>query len=215
MEQISILLAEDQTVIRMALVHYFNSFSHFSVIAEASNGVEMIEKYNTYTPDVVLCDIKMPLLDGLDAATKILKDYREAKIIIMSGYYAQSTISELVNIGIKGFVDKCASLNELKSVLELIACGGSFYKAKDGLIEMNPVRERKKVANHKHYKLTHREIDILEQIGLGKTSQEIANILYISKRTVDFHRTQMMQKLNLKSSCQLIIYATDFLKSRG
>ncbi|MBX3007105.1 MAG: response regulator transcription factor [Melioribacteraceae bacterium] len=215
MEQISILLAEDQAVIRMALVHYFNSFSHLTVIAEASNGFEMIQKYNVHNPDVVLCDIEMPRLDGLEAATKILKERNDAKIIIMTGYHRRFMESDLAGIGIKGFVDKCASLNELKFVLEQIAKGSSFIKTNNRMLRANYFIEDKNAPNYDNHRLTNREMEILEQIGVGKTSQEIADFLFISKRTVDYHRTQIIQKLNLRSSCQLIIYATNYLKKKA
>lgn len=215
MDPIKILIAEDQSIIRMAFAFYLHSYNHIEVVAEAANGLEMIEKYKNTQPDIVLCDINMPLMDGLHASKKILQEYKDAKIIMVTAYNDQDYLSIARNIGASGYVDKNVSLEDLKFAVEHIANGGKYFLGKTET-EIEEERQTTYTNGDKnddsgaYHGLTQHEKEILVLIAKGMTNREIADRLKLNKISVDFLRNHLVTKLNLKSSSQLIRYAIEF-----
>ncbi|PKL82416.1 MAG: hypothetical protein CVV24_10270 [Ignavibacteriae bacterium HGW-Ignavibacteriae-3] len=215
MDQIKILIAEDQSIIRMAFAFYLHSYNHIEVVAEAANGLEMIEKYKATLPDIVLCDINMPLMDGLHASKKILQEYKDAKIIMVTAYNDNDYLSIARNIGAAGYMDKNVSLEDLKFAVEHIAAGGKYFLGKTET-ELEEERQMsyndadKISVNPAYQGLTQHEKEILVLIAKGMTNTEIAERLKLNRNSVEFLRNHLVSKLNLKSTSQLIRYAIEF-----
>ncbi len=130
MEKIRLLVAEDETIIRMALVKLLEVYPNLFVVGDAKNGSELIEKYIEIKPDVVLCDISMPLINGWEASTKILGQNRSAKIILLTMHNEEEYLNRAIRIGIAGYVTKFLSEGELRYAIQTVFEGGKYYMGK-------------------------------------------------------------------------------------
>ncbi|MCX6170802.1 MAG: response regulator transcription factor [Ignavibacteriales bacterium] len=214
MKDIRILIAEDQAITRMALAYYLNSYQNMFVVAEAQNGIEMINKYKLNKPDIVLCDISMPSMDGLIAAKSIINLDSMAKIIFLTMHETEDYLLKALKIGASGYVNKSLSMDELRRSLECVSNGGKYFWGKSEK-EIEELKKKSFLADNEESKieyngLTKREEEVLIHIAKGMTSQEIAEKLNLNKRTVDSLRSQLIDKLNLKSPSHLLKYAIEF-----
>jgi DNA-binding NarL/FixJ family response regulator len=205
MEKIRIIIADDHQLFRNGLKILLNSFPDFEVTGEASNGEEFLKLLNTIPADITLMDINMPEMDGIEATRKGLKLCPELKIIALSMYGEEEYYYKMVDAGVKGFLLKDSDISEVKEALITVMKGGSYFSQELLYHVIQKIKHREhesKTAN-----LSKREKEILAKICEGLSNQEIADTLFISKRTVDKHRANLLGKTNSKNTASLILFA--------
>ena len=214
MNKIRILIAEDHSLVRQGLIKLLETDDEIFIIGEAEDGQNLYDKYIELKPDIVLSDISMPKLNGIEAAGKIINYNTDAKIIFLSIFCSDDYIVKSIKIGASGLVSKEAAKGELVYAIHTVAEGGKYYAGKS-VEEVNAIMNRNsELANQwgkKDHLLDDSEKGILTLIAQGFTSEEIANKLSLNKRAVDVHRSEIMEKLGLKSLPKLIKYAVEFL----
>lgn len=202
----NIILVDDHTLFRNGLRILLNNISEYTISGEAANGQEFLDLLETQSPDLVLLDIDMPVMDGIEAAKLALRKYPNLKIITLSMYGEEDYYYKMVNAGVKGFLLKNSDINEVKTALNTVFEGGSYFSSELLLTLVNSLRSSSK--NHeKQNVLSERETEILILICQGLSNHEIADQLFISKRTVDKHRANILEKSQSKNTAQLVMYA--------
>jgi DNA-binding NarL/FixJ family response regulator len=183
-----------------------NNAGNFKVLAEASNGKEFLDILSNQTPDIVLMDIDMPVMDGIEATIKALEKFPKLKIICLSMYGEEEYYYKMIEAGVSGFLLKNSDINEVKTALNTVYEGGKYFSQE---LLYNVVRNIKQtqVSQDLLETLSDRELEVLKQICIGLSNQEIAENLHISKRTVDKHRANLLDKTNSKNTAHLVMYA--------
>jgi DNA-binding NarL/FixJ family response regulator len=205
MEKIQIIIADDHQLFRNGLKILLNSFPDFEVTGDVSNGEEFLKVVNTIPADIVLMDINMPEMDGIEATRKGLKLCPDLKIIALSMYGEEEYYYKMVDAGAKGFLLKDSDISEVKEAILTVSKGGSYFSQELLYHVIQKIKHREhesKTAN-----LSKREKEILSKICEGFSNQEIADALFISKRTVDKHRANLLGKTNSKNTASLILFA--------
>lgn len=205
MSKIRIIIADDHQLFRNGLKILLSSFPEFEVTGEASNGEEFLKLLKNTEADIALMDINMPEMDGIEATRKGLKISPDLNIIALSMYGEEEYYYKMVDAGAKGFLLKDSDITEVKEAILTVFRGGSYFSQEllYHVIQKFKHREHEtKTAN-----LSKREKEILLKICEGLSNQEIAQTLFISKRTVDKHRANLLGKTNSKNTASLILYA--------
>ncbi len=205
MEKIRIIIADDHQLFRNGLKLLLNSFTEFEVTGEASNGDEFLRLLHTIPVDIALMDISMPEMDGIEATRKGLKIKPSLNIIALSMYGEDEYYYKMVDAGAKGFLLKDSDISEVREAIITVMKGGSYFSQEllYNVIQKIKMREQET----KSAVLSKREKEILLKICEGMSNQEIAETLFISKRTVDKHRANLLGKTNSKNTASLILYA--------
>ncbi|MGM0579081.1 MAG: response regulator transcription factor [Bacteroidota bacterium] len=210
---LKILLADDHQLVRNGIKIFLESEEEFEVIGEAKNGIEAIEKTKQLKPDIVLLDISMPDKNGLEAAPEILKIPENPKIIMLSMYLDEQYINSCMEVGVQGYIHKGADKEELINGVKKVMEGVSFYSkdVRDVMVNnyISSLKKKKQQLAQPKISLTKRELEVVKLIMRGYTSNQIAEELFISNRTVDTHRANLMQKLDVKNSIELINKVTE------
>lgn len=201
-----IIIVDDHTLFRNGLRILINTMDDYHVIAEAANGKQFLELLEKETPDLVLLDINMPVMDGIEAAAIAHEKYPNLKIITLSMYGEEDYYYKMVNSGVKGFVLKNSDIKEVKAALDVVYDGGSFFSSELLQNLVNSLKSSPKI-KESHPELSERELEILILICQGLSNQEIGDKLFISKRTVDKHRANILEKSESKNTAQLVVYA--------
>lgn len=206
---ISIGIAEDQQLFRECLVSILNGFDHLQVLIEASNGRLLMEGLQNLEkkPDVVLLDLSMPELNGMETTRLIKKDYPDIKIIILSVHSEERHIVRLVGMGVNGYLLKNTELSEVVKAVEAV-CDKGFYFNESILRAIQAGMSQKQ---QKHFdpeiSITPREKEVLQLICGEHTTNEIAEKLFLSIRTVDGHRNNLLEKTGARNTAGLVLYA--------
>ncbi|MCX2743200.1 response regulator transcription factor [Mangrovivirga sp. M17] len=199
-----LLLVDDHSLIRVGIISILKEKGGDFEIIEANSGEEAVKKYIDQMPDVTVMDISMEGINGMEAASEILERNENALIIILSMYLDRDYILKSMEIGVKGYVLKNEG-NEIGEAVKTVLDGGEYFSSsvKEVLLKeyTSGIRSKKK---EKEFSLTKREKEILKLVVEGETSQEIADKLFISVRTVDTHRANIMKKLKVNNSISLI-----------
>ena len=210
---LKILLADDHQLVRNGIRMFLESEKDFEVTAEANNGNDAIEKNKDFKPDLVLLDISMPEKNGLEAAPEILSASNKPKIIMLSMYLDEQYINSCMEAGVHGYIHKGADQDELINGVKKVMEGTSFYSkdVRDVMVNnyISSLKKKKQQLAQPEIKLTKRELEVIKLIMKGYTSNQIAEELFISNRTVDTHRANLMQKLDVKNSIELINKVTE------
>lgn len=205
MEKIRIIIADDHQLFRNGLKILLSSFPEFEVAGEASNGLEYLKLLRNIKADVTLMDINMPEMDGIEATRKGIKLCPEMNIIALSMYGEEEYYYKMVDAGAKGFLLKDSDISEVKEAIQTIARGGSYFSQELLYHVIQKIKHREHES--KSANLSKREREILLKICEGLSNQEIAESLFISKRTVDKHRANLLGKTNSKNTASLILFA--------
>jgi len=209
MNKIKVLLAEDHTIVRKGLRSLLDEETNIEVIGEAQDGREAIQKAQQLHPDIVLMDITMPRLNGLEATRQIKKRSPQVKVLALTMHANEEYIFQILQAGASGYVLKQAVVTELVSAIQAVHRGDSFLSPSISkkIIE-EYIRQAQPLAEKDDYaKLTNREREILQLIAEGHSNRRIAQLLHISVKTVETHRANLMEKLDLHSTAELTRYA--------
>lgn len=201
MEKPGIIIVDDHRLFRSGLKFIIDASDNYQVIAEASNGFELLEVLENTKPHLVIMDIMMPKMNGIDATRLVLNKYPDLKIIILSMYGEIEYYNALMDLGIKGFMLKDADNEEFFLAVNKVLSGETYFSQE---LLLNVIREST-LADP--VTLSRREKEILGLISTGLSNQEISAVLNISQRTVERHRTHLLEKTGSKNSIRLIIYA--------
>jgi DNA-binding NarL/FixJ family response regulator len=199
MKPISILIADDHQIVIEGLKMILESNNQLHVVAEKKNGLEVLDFLSKESVDIVILDINMPEMDGIQCAKRIKKEYPAIKVIILTMYAQKSFVEEILKIGIDGCLLKNNTGKELADAIIRVHSGKSYF---DQIQHFN-----KDGRDQVEYHLSDRELEIIRKLSEGLTSSQIAEVLYISEHTVKTHRKNILKKLDLHSSSELIQYA--------
>jgi DNA-binding NarL/FixJ family response regulator len=205
MEKIRIIIADDHQLFRNGLKILLNAFQEFEVTGEASNGEEFLRLLKNTPGDVVLMDINMPEMDGIEATRRGLRLNPDIDIIALSMYGEEEYYYKMVDAGAKGFLLKDSDISEVKEAILTVRKGGSYFSQELLYHVIQKIKHREQES--KSANLSKREKEILIKICEGLSNQEIAETLFISKRTVDKHRANLLGKTNSKNTASLILFA--------
>lgn len=205
MDIIKIIIVDDHQLFRNGLKMLLNACQEFEVVGEASNGKEFLELLSIMSADIILMDIDMPEIDGIEATRKGLKICPGMNIIALSMYGEEDYYYKMVDSGAKGFLLKDSDINEVKEAIVTIYKGGNYFSQELLHHVIQKIKHREQEV--KEANLSKREKEILSKICEGLSNQEIADSLFISKRTVDKHRANLLGKTNSKNTASLILYA--------
>lgn len=204
-----IVLADDHTIVRNGLRVLLERQPDFAVVGEASNGREAVDIAEQQSPDVVLMDVAMPTMNGIEAAARITAAMPKTAVIILSMHSDESYILRALKAGARGYLLKDSAESDLIQAVRAVAEGKAFFSpAVSKVIAEDYIRQvQQRGAEDPYDLLTARERELLQLIAEGKSAKEIAGLLNLSFHTVDTHRGNLMQKLNLHSIPELILYA--------
>jgi DNA-binding NarL/FixJ family response regulator len=204
-----VLLVEDHTLVRSGIRSLLASEREIEVVGEAGDGREALELVRTLKPHVVLMDVAMGELNGIDATRLIAAEHPDVRVLILSMHDDEQYIFEALRAGAKGYVLKCAAVKELMTGIRAVAAGKHYVSPSLASVVMNDYVRRAK-GDHvvsQVDKLTVREREVLQLIAEGSSSAEVAKALYISVRTVETHRHNIMEKLCIHSIAGLTRFA--------
>jgi DNA-binding NarL/FixJ family response regulator len=203
-----ILVADDHELVRRGIRVLLENHPGWEVSAEAKDGREAVERANELKPDLVLMDIGMPNLNGIDAARQILADSPATHILILTMHYSQQVVQEVLAVGARGFLLKSDAGRDLVSAVEAVQHNRTFFtsQATEVVVDgyLNPERKEEQPLRNR---LTPRERQVVQLLAEGKTSKEVAVALNLSVKTAETHRTNIMRKLDLHSVADLTLYA--------
>lgn len=223
MSRIKILIADDHPLVRESIRNILARHPDFEVVGEAENGEEALKKTEDLLPDVLLIDISMPKLSGIEAARIVRREFPSTRVLVLTGYDNEEYVYQIVKSGAGGYVLKDATKEELARAICAVMKGEKFFSPRvSKIIAEGYVRrieggdDTPGEGSAADVPLTKREREILTLVAQGLTNQEIADQLFISPRTVDTHRTNIMQKLDIHDVANLVRYAIEhgFLHSQ-
>lgn len=205
MGKIKIYLVDDHQMLIDGLKALLSGESHISIVGESNIPKQAVNEIAEYNPDIVLTDINMPEMDGIELTKAVKKQNPLIKVIALSMFGERETISDMINAGVNGYILKNTGKQELLSAINKVANGGSFFSDEVNL-------EMMKVSNVNHSKeitLSSREIEVIELIAKEFSNAKIAEALFISERTVETHRKNIFRKTDTKGVLGLLKYCVD------
>jgi DNA-binding NarL/FixJ family response regulator len=210
MKPITILLVEDHEIVREGLGALLRIEADIKIIGQAENGRQAVSQVVAVGPDIVVMDIAMPLLNGLEAARQILKETPGTKIILLSAHNDDAYVQKAISIGVSGYLIKQTAAHVLPEAIRQVAAGKTFFSpliAKRLADQARKTRANGSPASTKPMRLTPREMEILQLIAEGNANKTSADILNISIKTVEKHRQSLMEKLDIHDTAGLTRYA--------
>ena len=207
MSKIKVLVVDDHAMFREGIRSLLAGYDDIEILGEATDGKEAIEKTCQLAPQVVLMDIGMPVMGGLEATRRIQKECPNARVLVLTQYQDTEYILSMIKAGAKGYISKTAIASELVSAIRTVHRGESYLypSAATALVEEYLMRAGEE--KDEYERLTDREREILQLVAEGRTNREIADKLFISVKTVLRHRTNIMEKLGFHNRTELIKYA--------
>lgn len=201
MGTISAVIADDHKIFRESLAFMLVNQAGVEVIGQANNGRELLEILKTQSPDIVLMDIEMPEMDGVEATRIAVKQKPGIKILVLSMHNDEEFYNSMIDLGVRGFILKESDSTEVQRAIEEVVAG-RLYFSQELLVSL--LRRRKE---QPFIELSQREREVLSLIAKGLSNSEIADKLFISTRTVEKHRAELLLKTESKNSISLVVYA--------
>jgi DNA-binding NarL/FixJ family response regulator len=208
MELLKIALADDHPIFRKGLIDILMTQPNFDIVFEGNNGLELFNYIKSHQIDVCLIDIEMPVLNGVETVKKIINEGINTKICILTGHQDDFLVKELIGLGIDGFVLKQTSADEIITCIQEIFKGNK-YIAKDIQLKTEELNKAKAAIENKLIELSKKELDILKLIMKNKSTKDIADMLFISSKTVENHRSNICTKLDLRGPNALFRFAME------
>jgi two-component system response regulator NreC len=209
MAKIRVLVTDDHAIVRDGISALLALTGDIEAVGEATNGREALELVKKLAPDVVLMDIAMPLMDGLEATRRIHKESPQTKVIVLTQYEDREYVLPVIEAGASGFVSKTAASSELTAAIRSVYRGDSFLSPSIARLLVEDYRQMAKVGKRQDMseQLTAREREILKLLAEGHSTHQIARMLVISPKTVERHKTNLMAKLDIHNRLDLFKYA--------
>lgn len=209
MKKIKVLIVDDHTLVRDGIRTLLGLVADIEVVGEAKNGKDALEKIEQLAPDVVLMDLAMPIMGGLEATRRIRKRHPETKVLALTQYDDSDYVVPVIEAGARGFVTKMAAFSELASAIQAVYRGESYLSPSAAKALVQEYQQKTTVEGEKdpYHRLTDREREVLKLVVEGYTAREIADILVISPKTVEWYKTSLMSKINIHSKTDLIKFA--------
>lgn len=212
MDKIKILLADDHPLVRSGLIKLLEPYKEFIIVGEAGDGEEAVAMTKKLEPDVVVIDLSMPKLSGVEATKLIRKNFPSTKVLVLTMHDNEEYVYQILKSGAGGYVLKSSGRDDLAAAIRAVANGERFFSPRVSEIMMEAYLRKADAReeftmNDGDIPLTKREKEILSYIADGLNNTQIAEKLFISARTVDTHRTNIMQKLDIHDAANLVRYA--------
>jgi DNA-binding NarL/FixJ family response regulator len=209
MAKIRVVVADDHAIVRDGICALLALTGDIEAVGVATNGKEALELVAKISPDIVLMDIVMPIMDGLEATRRIRKQFPQIKVIVLTQYEDREYVLPVIEAGASGFISKIAASSELTSAIRSVYRGDSFLSPSIARLLVDDYRQLAREGRNKDTfeELTGREREILKLLVEGRSTPEIARMLVISPKTVDRHKTNLMSKLDIHSRLDLFKYA--------
>jgi len=208
MKPIKVMVVDDHTIVRDGICALLALVKDIEVIGEASNGSEALKMVKNLAPDVVLMDIAMPDMGGLEATRRICKEFPKIKVIALTQHDDKEFVFPIIEAGASGFISKIAASSELAAGIRSVFQGDSYLSPSVAKILIEDYQQKGFHGSRDPYhQLTEREREVLRLAAEGHTTQEIADALVISPKTVEGHKTSLMAKLGIHNRTELIKYA--------
>lgn len=205
---VKVLLVDDHEMVRIGLAAVLDTEEGIEVVGEASNGYEGIRLAQAYRPDVVLMDLVMDGMDGVETTRKLLELYPDCKVIVLTSFIDDSKLYPVIEAGAFSYLLKTSRASEIAQAIRAAARGQSVLESQVAAKMMNRLRQPRQLEQAQpHEDLTEREMDVLKRVAQGMSNQEIADNLYIGVKTVKFHITNIFNKLGVEDRTQAAIYA--------
>lgn len=208
-EPITIVVADDHTIVRQGLANLLNAEPNFQVVGEAENGRDAVQQVEALQPDVVIMDIAMPILNGIDAGRQIRKISPATRLIILSMHSHDRYISELLSLGASGYLLKEASRTDITEAIHTAMKGDTFLspsisrRVVEEYVSLKKAPPRESLYN----RLSNREREVFQMLAEGHSTRKIAETLFVCPSTVKTHRVNIMEKLELENASQLVQFA--------
>ena len=209
MNKIRVLIVDDHTLVRDGIRALLSLVADVEVVGEAANGKEALERVKELLPDVVLMDLAMPIMGGLEATRRIRKEFPRTKVVAITQYDDSEYVIPVIEAGASGFVTKMVAFSDLASAIQAAYRGDSFLSptAAAALVEEYQHKASANGEKDPYQQLTDREREVLKLTVEGHTAREIADMLVVSPKTVEWYKTSLMNKLNIHNKTDLIKYA--------
>ena len=209
MKKIRVLIADDHTLVRDGIRSMLTLVANVEVVGEATNGREAVEKTKQLAPDVILMDLAMPIMSGLDAIRRIRREFPGTKVLALTQYDDSEYVVPVIEAGARGFVTKMAAFSELATAIQAVYNGDSFLSptAAAALVEECQQKTTAEGEKDPYQLLTDRERETLKLVVEGHTTREIADMLVVSPKTIEWYKTSLMKKLNIHNRTDLIKFA--------
>lgn len=203
-KKIKVFIVDDHDMFRQGVKTLLNTTNRIEVVGEAINGKDFLEKFTHHDPDVILMDIAMPEIDGIEATALAREKNPDLKILALTMFGEEKYYYQMIQKGIKGFVLKSSGISELLKAIETVAEGNNYF-SNELLVKLI---QNVAITNHsEHPLLTPREQEVLKWIALGYSNEEIAEKLHVSAATIRTHRTNLLHKTGCKNSASLVMWA--------
>ena len=204
---VRIIIADDHRLFREGLVNLLSDSKDIEIIAEAENGNDAIVKARELNPDVIVMDIGMPVLNGVDATSRLLKELPAIKVIALSMHSEKQYIKGMLEAGAAGYLFKNCAYDELIKAIHTVNSGKKYLSDKITEIMIQDYLGKEESIPESDSELTERESEILKLIAEGASTSEISELLFVSVKTIGTHKQHLLEKLNLKTSTDIVKYA--------
>jgi DNA-binding NarL/FixJ family response regulator len=203
---IKIIIVDDHEIFRNGLKMVLSKLKHVDVVAEASNGYDFLDIIRKTPTDIVLMDIEMPNLNGIDATAIALKEFPNIKVIALTMFNDDDYIQNMIDVGVKGFLLKNINKETLDKAIVKVFNGGNYFSEELFSFFTKHIKKEEKPKENE-IKFTKREMEILQLLSEGLNNKEIAEILFVSERTIAGHKTNLLLKTGCKNAVSLLSYA--------
>ncbi len=205
--KIKVLIADDHQLFRQGLINLLSESQEINLVGHADNGKDAYEKAVIYSPDVILMDISMPVMGGEEATRLVKKQMPQVKVIALTMHSDKHYIKSMLEAGVDGYLFKNCTYNQLIDAIKTVSSGKKYLSGDITETLINDYLNKETDKENNQSELTERELDVLKLYAEGKTTREISDTLFVSIKTVGTHRQHIMEKLDIKTTVEMIKYA--------